>query len=74
MSPKLNGNQNWLELAGQANRPVTALAKRYGVSGETLRQHFIKYLEKPRSAWLAEQRQHQAIELLRNGSSVKEPV
>ena len=68
----LNQIQNWPELARQANWSATALAKLCGVSANTLRRHFLKEMWKTPGTWLAEQRQHQAIELLRDGSSIKE--
>jgi AraC-like DNA-binding protein len=38
----------------------------------TLERHFLQELGKTPKSWLSEQRQHQALGLLRNGSSVKE--
>ncbi|HTB84246.1 MAG TPA: helix-turn-helix transcriptional regulator [Candidatus Sulfotelmatobacter sp.] len=72
MSHKLKQIQHWPELARQANWSATALAKQCGVSGEILRQHFAKYMGRPPGAWLSEQRQRLALELLRDGSSIKE--
>ncbi|HEV2695799.1 MAG TPA: helix-turn-helix transcriptional regulator [Verrucomicrobiae bacterium] len=72
MSLRLEKITNWHELARQTNWSVAALARHCGVSGESLRQHFLKHMKKPPGAWLAEQRQFQAIELLRDGSSIKE--
>jgi len=43
-----------------------------GVSVRTLHRHFLKHLGKNTKTWLAEQRQHNALELLCNGSSIKE--
>lgn len=64
--------QNWPELSQQANWSVAKLAELCGVSRETLRQHFLQHMGKPPGVWLAEQRQHEAIGLLRDGSSIKE--
>jgi AraC-like DNA-binding protein len=72
MNTRLKNIQNWPELARQANWSASALAKLCRVSQETLRQHFHQHLGKPPGAWLAEQRQRQAIEFLRDGSSIKE--
>ena len=72
MNSKLKHIQNWLALARQANWSVTALAKLCCVSRDTLRRHFFRQMGKGPKAWLTEQRHHQAIELLRDGSSIKE--
>jgi AraC-like DNA-binding protein len=72
MNTRLSYIKNWPELARQANWSAAALAKRCGVSVRTLERYFLKQMEKSPMAWLSEQRQHQAVELLRNGSSVKE--
>ena len=72
MNNKLNQIQNWPELARQSKWSVAALAKSCAVSKDTLRRHFLKRMGKAPGVWLAEQRQHQAVELLRDGSSVKE--
>ena len=63
---------DWPERARQANWSAAALAKLCGVSTNTLRRHFIQQMRKTPGAWLAEQRQHNAIELLCDGSSIKE--
>ncbi len=72
MNIKLNSIQNWPELARQANWCATTLAKRCGISRDTLLRYFLERFGKTTKAWLAEQRQQQAIELLRDGSSIKE--
>ncbi len=72
MNTKLNQVQNWPDLARLSNWSVTALAKKCGVSVETLRQHFLKSMGKSPGIWLIEQRQQRAIQLLRDGSSIKE--
>jgi transcriptional regulator GlxA family with amidase domain len=71
MSKRLNPEQDWLPLAQQANWSVSKLAKLASVSTRTLERHFIKTLGKTPKAWLAEQRQKQALELLADGTSVK---
>jgi transcriptional regulator GlxA family with amidase domain len=72
MNTRLNHIQNWLELAQQANWVTSALAKNCGISVRTLERHFLKNMGKTPKAWLVEQRQSQAIELLRSGCAVKE--
>jgi transcriptional regulator GlxA family with amidase domain len=72
MSHKLNQIQNWPELALQAKWSVTALAKKCRVSRETLREHFLRQRKTHPRAWLAEQRQQYAAELLFAGGSIKE--
>jgi AraC-like DNA-binding protein len=72
MNTKLNHNPNWLELAKQANWSAAALAIKCGVSVRTLHRHFCKQMGKNTKVWLDEQRQHQAVKLLCDGSSIKE--
>jgi AraC-like DNA-binding protein len=72
MNRKLQCIQIWPELARQSNWSVTALAKLCEVSSDTLRRHFLANSGKSPRHWLVEERQWQAIELLRDGSSIKE--
>jgi transcriptional regulator GlxA family with amidase domain len=72
MNSKLNHIQNWAEAAEQTKWSVSALAEKCGVSVRTLERHFLCHIGQSPKAWLAEQRLHQAMELLREGSSVKE--
>jgi AraC-like DNA-binding protein len=72
MNTKIDHIHNWPELARQANWSAATMAKLCGVSANTLRRHFLQKAHKTPGAWLAEQRQHRAIELLRDGSSIKE--
>jgi transcriptional regulator GlxA family with amidase domain len=72
VNPRLNHIQNWPELAQQANWSASTLAEKCNVSLRTLERRFLKQVGKSPHAWLSEQRLHQAIELLRDGSSVKE--
>jgi AraC-like DNA-binding protein len=67
----LEWTQNWKELAQQTNWSASTLAKECGVSLRTLERHFLKVMGKRPQAWLREQRQDQAIKLLRNGCNVK---
>lgn len=61
--------QNWPELAQQANWSVTRLAKLCGVSTRAIQRHFRENHRKPPKAWLLEERQNLAVELMREGSS-----
>jgi transcriptional regulator GlxA family with amidase domain len=72
MNTRLNHIQNWPELARQAKWSAAALAKKCGVSVRTLHRFFLEQMGKNSKNWLAEQRQRQAFELLRDGSSIKE--
>lgn len=72
MNARLAKIQDWPELARQVNWSVAKMAKQCGVSVRTLHRHFLDYMGKSTKAWLAEQRQHNAIELLCDGSSIKE--
>jgi AraC-like DNA-binding protein len=68
----LKNIKNWPELAREAKWSAATLAKRCGVSKDTLRQHFRRHMGKTTKLWLAEQRQYKAFGLLREGTSVKE--
>jgi AraC-like DNA-binding protein len=72
MSSHLNHLQNWPEMGQQAKWSASAMAKQCGVSLRTLERYFRTRMGKTPKAWLLEQRQQQAYELLRNGISVKE--
>ena len=72
MNCRLEWTQNWKELAHEANWSATALAEKCGVSLRTLERHFLKAMDRRPQTWLCEQRQQQAIELLRDGCNVKE--
>ena len=72
MNAKLGNCQDWPALARQANWSVTGLAKLCGVSGSAIRRHFLSHEGRAPKDWLAEQRLRQAIELLRESSSIKE--
>jgi len=69
---RLKHIQNWPERARQVNWSAAALAKLCGVSVRTLHRHFLKELGRSTKIWLAEQRQLNALELLCDGSSIKE--
>jgi AraC-like DNA-binding protein len=72
MNGRLHQVQNWPELARQAHWSAAALAKNCGVSLRTLERFFLKEMGKHPKAWLSEQRQQRAHELIQGGSSVKE--
>jgi len=69
---RLHQIQNWPELAPQAHWSAALLAKNCGVSLRTLERYFLKEMGKLPKAWLSEQRQQRANELIQGGSSVKE--
>ena len=72
MNSHLNHVQDWLSLAKQENWSVTRLAKFCGVSVRALERHFQDAFGKTPKAWISKQRQKLALELLRDGCSVKE--
>ena len=62
----------WMALAKQANWSAARLARLCGVSPRTLHRHFLKHTGKNPKEWLAEERQRRAMELMSDGSMVKE--
>lgn len=72
MNTKLKHVQNLPELARQANWSAAQLAKMCGVSRRTLARSFKKQFAKSPKIWITEQRQKQAVKLLRDGFCVKE--
>jgi AraC-like DNA-binding protein len=70
MNGRLQWIKKWEELARQANWSAATLAKKCGVSLRTLERYFLKAMGKHPQTWLCEQRQRQAIELLRDGCNV----
>jgi transcriptional regulator GlxA family with amidase domain len=71
MNSKLSRAHNWPEVARKANWSASVLAIQFGVSLRTMHRYFVKKTGKNTKTWLAEQRQQDANELLRAGSSVK---
>ena len=69
---KLKHISNWPERARQAKWSAAILAKNCGVTVRTLHRHFLQHMGKNTKTWLDEQRQHNAHELLCDGSSMKE--
>jgi transcriptional regulator GlxA family with amidase domain len=72
MNTRLDHIGNWPELAREANWSSSVLAEKCGVSLRTLERFFLNYSGTNPRAWLDEQRQRRAIELLKHGLSVKE--
>jgi AraC-like DNA-binding protein len=72
MNTKLNHIQNWPERAQAAKWCAATLAQNCGVSLRTLERYFLDEMGKSPKAWLSEQRQLRANELIQAGSSVKE--
>ena len=72
MNTRLIKIQDWSELIRQTNWSVTELAKFCQVSPDTLRRHFLANMGTSPRLWMAAERQRQALELLHNGSSIKE--
>jgi AraC-like DNA-binding protein len=72
MNTRLKYIQNWNELAREANWSASKLAKKCNVSLSTLERYFRETMGKSPKAWLTENRQHNAKELLSEGFSVKE--
>ena len=68
----LEHNQNWSERAREAQWSASALAKLCGITVRTLHRYFLKQMGVNPKIWLAEQRQKEAMNLLRDGSSIKE--
>ena len=60
------------KLEAEAKWSVSTPAKKCGVSVSTLERHFLDQMGKSPKAWLTEQRQKPAHELLDHGSPVKE--
>ncbi len=63
---------DWQQLAQQVEYSVSALAKACGVSVRTLERRFPPALGDTPGRCLRRLRMHRAIELLRDGSTVKE--
>jgi transcriptional regulator GlxA family with amidase domain len=71
MNLRLNQIQNWPEMARRAKWSVIQLATLCGVSIRTLERHFQEMYQQTPEHWLAELRWRQALELVREGTSVK---
>jgi AraC-like DNA-binding protein len=64
--------QHWPQLAHEAKYSVKALAKACGVSVRVLERLFLPALGDTPRRWLKRLRMERAVELLRDGSSIKE--
>jgi transcriptional regulator GlxA family with amidase domain len=71
MNSKLNHIQNWPELAKETNWSAAKLAKLCGVSVRTLRRHMLKESGETTKSWLAEERRHHMLQLVRDGAPLK---
>ena len=71
MNYKLNSEQDWQELARQANWSVIKLSTLCGVSTRTLERHFQETYQKTPEHWLTELRWQLAMELLLKGDTPK---
>lgn len=72
MSYLLKGIIYWPNQAVKANWSVKKLAKQCGISVRTLERHFQVETGLSPQKWLNNERQCRAIELLRDGSTIKE--
>jgi transcriptional regulator GlxA family with amidase domain len=72
MGSRLDQIQNWPELARLAGYSASKLAKNCDVSLRTLQRFFPDKMGKTPKAWLAEQRQLDAVEVLKKCSCVKQ--
>ena len=72
MNTRLKEIQNWVDLANQANWSASAVAAECNVSLRTLQRYFNYKMGKSPKAWLFEQRQKRAAELLLKGITVKQ--
>jgi AraC-like DNA-binding protein len=64
--------QNWSQLADHAGYSVSALAKSCNASVRTLQRFFLTAFGDTPSHWLKDLRMQKAVELLRDGSTIKE--
>lgn len=72
MSYLLKHIKDWPERAGQANWSVQGLARQCGVSTRTIQTFFQRATGESPHSWMTRERLRRAIELLRDGSTVKE--
>jgi AraC-like DNA-binding protein len=69
---RLDKFQDWEGMVQHSNWCAAALAKQCRVSVRTLERYFRQKMGRSPKAWLDEQRQRKAVELLSRGLSVKE--
>jgi len=72
MNTKLDYVRDWKELARRAQWSVARMAQLSCVSESTLRRRFLRQMGANPRDWIAGQRLLQALNLLREGSSIKE--
>jgi len=72
MNSRLHQIQNSPELAQTAGWSAATQVKNSGVLVVTLERYIREDMSKSPKVWIAEQRQHRAVELLRDGRWVKE--
>jgi AraC-like DNA-binding protein len=72
VSSRLDHVPNWPELARQENWCAQRLARACNVSLRTLDQFFLETMAKCPHEWLFEERMKEAVELRKDGSSVKD--
>ena len=71
MNARMATVQDWEEMAERAGWSVAHLAKLCRVSVRSLERYFAAEMGKSPKAWLIEQRQKRARQLLRDGCTVK---
>src|ERR1700722_19707743 len=59
------------ELAHETHWSTILLARKCGVSVRTLQRHFLKHIRVSPRAWMAEQRQREAVKMLQAGHTVR---
>jgi AraC-like DNA-binding protein len=72
VNTRLKYIKDWQELAIKVDWSASRLAQECGVSLRTLERHFRDQLHVSPKTWLVEERDKKAIELLKNGFSIKE--
>jgi AraC-like DNA-binding protein len=72
LNSRLQHIQGWPQLAHQAGYSVAAMAKACGASVRTLERFFLPAFGGTPRRWLKRLRMQRALELLRDGSTIKE--
>ena len=72
MNARLAKIQDWTKLARQANWSVSKMAEHCGISENTLRRYFRQQFGQTPNQWITDQRFKRAVELIKDGSSIKE--
>jgi AraC-like DNA-binding protein len=71
MTSRLDRVRDWASLAKASRYSATAIARECGVSPRQLERFFHERMNKPPHQWLRDLRMGRAVELLREGASVK---